>query len=1354
MLVAFLVLILVALATFTRVETQVAANSQNLAQARQNALFALNVALGELQRSAGPDQRITATATIGENNSSRPDRAATGLVTPLAGSRHWTGVWGGYRDDKYFIHRPAFLNWLVSGNESTTFEFDTTPATFGEITRSPNGITPPVSIQVNGAAEPVPASTRPPSFTPASVTAAEATALTTGAQATDAFTIAGTAAALLVGPNTLGASASVNDYVLAPIVSLRSTDVVGLDASAAPDPAGYEIGRYAWWVGDEGVKARANLVDSRATSNTGDDARLRTLVAPRSGVETTTGLAAYRQVPASGPSPERAVNLEQIGFVDGLAINDVKARFHDLTTHSVGVLADVARGGLKKDLTSGLLGATVPAGLGNSDELFASLLPSSLPGVRPDRLPTWGALRAYANIADDLGAPIASADANAPSITPRAAIDGSSGTDPRMAVHPVVLRKQLWVFPGVDADDTNVAGATITRVDALYLPAIVLWNPYDVTIRAQDYDVWFGTKGIPAGSAYPHASRFPALAVAVKNAVPAPANANAPFAKWYIGFGALEAAGFGLRISSDAIAPGEAIIFTLQDNHEVNPSLPASTPAQRILRPGFRRTFLKHTGVINIPAAEIGYRAQVSMSVPPSLVSDFELRLTGTGFGADGRPDGDLLQRVVGVRWDVGPPNTPTNTSAAVATYNTSNPTGTPPTPADNWEVSPANVPASEVIASGAVPAGTRYFHNTAANRSSSIRKTPDDNDELDIDAPSQNPAPQAESILAYGLYAKMDGSGIEAPSFATSPAVTIVQNNVLAGRWLANQDPTAPEIAVTANDNVSGALYNSAPLFGNGSQAVLVGNNGNSNNQLLQNYDNFYVAGVGDKAYVGMPVTAGNTPGTTRCILIHLPRNKEHILSLGLLQHARLHPVSGTLTDPGDAAQPGYTASAMPLYAIGNSLADPRVQPPGRLNNPRTRTTPVQLQGFADWDSLSANPLRANRRFHFDLSYLVNQVLWDTYYFSSFPTDGSTPLSPFALPNRRHLLHDPAGLAATAPNNLRATLRDHTRAARHLLVAGAFNANSTSVEAWKAVLASTLNAPVVRHDQTAAFAGTTDLAPFPRLVHPHDGPATASTLPGTTTAHAGFRALNEDQLGRLAAEIVHSVRRHGPFPSMARLVNRKPSATPEHGGNAFLEGVGPLQMAIDRSSTEANDNDVADSGSWTSTTPTQSRINDQHITMTSYAGAAAGYVADTTQPINFNTNAGLGRQNTPNGAVDADVPLSYFAPTFALPGYLTQADLLQVLGPILSVRSDTFRIRTYGEVRDPVNDTIIGRAWCEAIVQRLPDYVDQSDPALANPVVNPLGNAAAPADTNSTNQTFGRRLHVVGFRWLGPNDI
>src|SRR5471032_2977742 len=54
-LLSFLVVLVLALTVFARVETQVAINQQRQAQARQNAVLGLTLALGQLQRYAGPD---------------------------------------------------------------------------------------------------------------------------------------------------------------------------------------------------------------------------------------------------------------------------------------------------------------------------------------------------------------------------------------------------------------------------------------------------------------------------------------------------------------------------------------------------------------------------------------------------------------------------------------------------------------------------------------------------------------------------------------------------------------------------------------------------------------------------------------------------------------------------------------------------------------------------------------------------------------------------------------------------------------------------------------------------------------------------------------------------------------------------------------------------------------------------------------------------------------------------------------------------------------------------------------------------------------------------------------------------
>ncbi len=67
--------------------------NQGQSLARQNALFALNLATGELQKNLGPDKRTSGTAGLLDDSNQNP---------------HWVGAWnteGGFR------------GWLISGNE-------------------------------------------------------------------------------------------------------------------------------------------------------------------------------------------------------------------------------------------------------------------------------------------------------------------------------------------------------------------------------------------------------------------------------------------------------------------------------------------------------------------------------------------------------------------------------------------------------------------------------------------------------------------------------------------------------------------------------------------------------------------------------------------------------------------------------------------------------------------------------------------------------------------------------------------------------------------------------------------------------------------------------------------------------------------------------------------------------------------------------------------------------------------------------------------------------------------------------------------------------------------------------------
>lgn len=99
-LLALLVLAVFSLSALTRVASEAALTGMHQVQARQNALLGLTVALGELQRHAGDDSRLTGMAGI------------TGVAAgSTATTRHWCGVW---KSDG------TFLAWLASGTESST----------------------------------------------------------------------------------------------------------------------------------------------------------------------------------------------------------------------------------------------------------------------------------------------------------------------------------------------------------------------------------------------------------------------------------------------------------------------------------------------------------------------------------------------------------------------------------------------------------------------------------------------------------------------------------------------------------------------------------------------------------------------------------------------------------------------------------------------------------------------------------------------------------------------------------------------------------------------------------------------------------------------------------------------------------------------------------------------------------------------------------------------------------------------------------------------------------------------------------------------------------------------------------
>ena len=103
---------------------------------------------------------------------------------------------------------------------------------------------------------------------------------------------------------------------------------------------------------------------------------------------------------------------------------------------------------------------------------------------------------------------------------------------------------------------------------------------------------------------------------------------------------------------------------------------------------------------------------------------------------------------------------------------------------------------------------------------------------------------------------------------------------------------------------------------------------------------------------------------------------------------------------------------------------------------------------------------------------------------------------------------------------------------------------------------------------------------------------------------------------------------------------------------------------------------------------------------------------------------------------------------SMSAPTYLMQADVLQAIGSFISVRSDTFRIRSYGQSLDPISGQVVAKVWYEAIVQRFPEPVNPSSDSPENP------NYWTALDSSGDPQPFGRRFKVLSIRQLSADEV
>ena len=360
-----------------------------------------------------------------------------------------------------------------------------------------------------------------------------------------------------------------------------------------------------------------------------------------------------------------------------------------------------------------------------------------------------------------------------------------------------------------------------------------------------------------------------------------------------------------------------------------------------------------------------------------------------------------------------------------------------------------------------------------------------------------------------------------------------------------------------------------------------------------------------------------------------------------------------------------------------------------------------------------------------------MNDALWDDYFVSSLadqnspgasnPQNLTANISRFVegepIANSRFRFYEGDSDATELENDLQQA-DAYLRVAQNILVEGMFNVNSTSVEAWYALFAGirerklTVRGSNGNLTQVEPPSGTSiALSRFETELSSEEmtDVGTGVAMPGGTFGWSGVRYLTDAHLSRLAEECVEQVKLRGPFLNFSEFVNRRLSAD-----NLGL--MGALQSAIDY------DDNAPDQAS-----------------------------------INYMFKSGPGYMITPSDIGDTvfSTPEAVNGSRFAgVPGYVIQSDILRPLANTLSVRDDTFRVRGYGEAL-AANGTVLARAWCEAIVQRLPEYIDNTNtPDIPSRVMASDGTFEQSSQLSELNARFGRRFRVESFRWLSDQEV
>jgi len=1366
---AGLVMLIVTVSAFITIESRAAMNHQLATRARLNAIVSMRLALAHLQQEAGPDRRSTARADI-----TQPDATASTVRNPM-----WTGIW---RSD--FPDLPPA--WLVSGRgdqlagTQSVSLFQTEKAAdyhAGYWAPWQSGYNPGAETMVN-----------------------------------------------LVGAGSAAATEGS-----------RPSGLVALPKVALPDDR--IKGNYAYWIGDEGIKARINLIDGRSTTASAADR----LLALRSPVVADLGALKGLDTLTRPEQLGYIDSARQLGLLSGFnsgAATDPdpiaspeKNYFHDLSFVSAGVIADSFNGGLKRDLSlafelsddafadtefgegKNLAGTTTPDGSagthtengfggrtkskgvddplmmaivtgsnsngasGSANNLAAVAAPVFSRTVTAGQLrgPAWWALRDYHRLYQQLGWSSGATGTRGTSIPelrartfwPNVAISRPSGNPEDYGLHDNGIRNRAYSYSDIyDGDlpstlNPNASdflggnkGRLVTRPlhvaatpyvqrvslafsfskssekvliqppfpyrgppvvwtkNYIYLnvtPVVVIHNPYNVRMQWQPTSTSAnGSTAYPAvvslsnmdGWAFRMRSNTAEYSIALTKLL----RTNGRIAdsddvlRLYLGGDATN--------TSITLEPGELRAFSCQP---IANSLSGITPWVQTTATVNRFTAGRAMEISEVVQGTDGSFSTINEEEPffAEILAGPSLRMR---HALDCWPGDQLFIQQNG--------------------GNSAN---------DKLKFFLNSSEHSELVVNEINASAGRAFSSVLDIPHKYVDK------QFTSTGPTEAPTPFAVIDIAA-----------KTANTDRAPFPLFTHSNPMAGSLRASG---AGRTAADTNKGTRG----SAASFSVNARAA--GNWG----EIIQQPDI-------ERAFGGYSVNYDK--GSERVILTEVPLVQP--TSLAQYAHANFG-----------------VRDQQPLLSVGNSFASPLVDAVSVVES-------VKSDAGADvnWTE-------------FDQNYLLNAALWDGFFLSSLApwmkTEGTTPSLPERPRYKKNNDDDdddddddkngrgrgikfPEAALAPSPNVIKplsvvisdfifkgtpldnprfsieltgldaaaaeVALKDYRRSATALLNKGAFNVNSTSVEAWKTFLGSTKQNAL--QGLAANSPSATDNARFLRTLTRQD------TVPATGNAEdksnwQGFANLSDTQIEKLAKAIVaenkdrfgisvRGERDKSTPPGPRRFGGSDKSTTPYLGLSEFINRFlcpetranrcGALQAAIFR----------ADDGDSNDTKGLSDRLYNGlgvlKLDAAKMSPASSGTLATAETPwFRYAANIEVGNGGRVHTALGA-------------PGNLLQSDLLQSLGSALATRSDTFTLRCFGEAQLPSGET--GEAWMEVVVQRTPEFIDRTNPAESgSSALKPLG-VGAPTSVDPTtnrnltpiNNILGRRFKAISMRWLKTDEI